>query len=72
MGFKERLKEIQEACRVAILHKMKDAEEATARRLKKKEDLTSNIIDWGLWQSVESVDASLAVLKTKTEKVSAL
>ena len=42
------------------------------KKLKEKEQLTENIIVYGLWQSREQVYEKLDTLKTKKEKVKAL
>ena len=42
------------------------------KKLKEKEQLTENIVAYGLWQSREQVTEKLSALKTKKEKVKAL
>ena len=42
------------------------------KKLKEKEQLTENIVAYGLWQSREQVEDKLSALKTKKEKVKAL
>ena len=49
-AFKVRQLEIREARRVAVAEKLQKAEENRAKQLRKKEQQTSDIIHWGLWQ----------------------
>jgi hypothetical protein len=52
---------------------MKKAEELEKARLKKLEDYTNAILDWGLWQTDVQIDFQMGTdLKTKTDKISAL
>ena len=47
-------------------------EELEQKKLKQKEDLTNDIVYFGLWQSENEVDLCLASIPTKTEKEKAL
>ena len=71
--FKSRMAEIEKTRRAHLEEKIKKAEEVEKARLKKLEDFTSSILEWGLWQSNAHVDFHLGtVIKTKTDKLSAL
>ena len=71
-AFKTRQLAIQEAKRVAVLEKLRKAEAAQLAKLRKKEQQTTNIIHWGLWQSDQEVNDALRDIDSEKEKVKAL
>ena len=52
--------------------KMKHQEEILAKRMKRKEAFTEEIVFHGLWQSIDDVDRKLAAIPGKQKKVKAL
>jgi flagellar motility protein MotE (MotC chaperone) len=57
--------------RATLEDKMKKAEELEKARLKRLEDYTNAILDWGLWQTAVQIDFHMGTyLKTKTDKTS--
>ena len=71
-SFRERHKKIQEARRILLMERMKEAEELEKRRVQKKEGQTADIIYWGLWQSEEAVETALSIVSSKKDKIAAL
>ena len=69
--FKVRQKEIHQRRLQILQEKAKKVEELEQKKLKQKEDMTNDIVYFGLWQS-ENVDLRLASIPTKTEKEKAL
>ena len=71
--FMTRISEIERRRRANLEDKMKKAEELETARLKRLEDYTNAILDWGLWQTDVQVDFHMGTdFKTKTDKISAL
>ena len=70
--FQLRNASIAEKRRQALYQKQKELEEKEARLLKKRESLTTKIIYYGLWQSVEDVDIRICEIDTIKEKREAL
>ena len=67
------IKQKQDLFKTNILQaKQMQLERMRQKKLKEKEQLTENIVAYGLWQSREQVDDKLSTLKTKKEKVKAL
>lgn len=64
--------EIEERRKLLLREKFAAAEEREKRRVQKLENYTNDIIDWGLWQSVQDVDYHVSLYKTKKDKVAAL
>ena len=48
------------------------AEAKEPRRVKRLENYTNDIKDWGLWQSIEDIDSNLSLYMTKRDKIAAL
>ena len=71
-SFKERHRKIQEVRRERLLEEMKAAKEMEQKRAQKKEDFTTDMIHWGLWQTEQAVDDAISGIKTKKEKTAAL
>ena len=70
--FKERKQNILEA-RIRALHEKQHAlEAARIKQLRLKENLTKDIIQYGLWQSKEDIAEGVAKERSKTAKLSAL
>ena len=70
--FKVRQKEIHQRRLQILQEKAKKVEELEQKKLKQKEDMTNDIVYFGLWQSENEVDLRLASIPTKTEKEKAL
>ena len=71
--FMTRISEIERRRRANLEDKMKKAEELEKARLKRLEDYTNAILDWGLWQTDVQVDFHMGTdFKTKTDKISAM
>ncbi|MEW8340540.1 MAG: hypothetical protein AB2708_11880 [Candidatus Thiodiazotropha taylori] len=70
--FQLRRTEIEERRKLLLREKFAAAEEREKRRVQKLENYTNDIIDWGLWQSVQDVDYHVSLYKTKKDKVAAL
>lgn len=71
-NFKNRQEIIKQRRREKLEEARRTKEEQAARELKKLEDITNEIIYYGLWQSTEQVDSMLETIKSKSEKVKAL
>ena len=70
--FKERKQNILEA-RIRALHEKQHAlEAARIKQLRLKENLTKDIVQYGLWQSKEDIAEGVAKERSKTAKLSAL
>ena len=70
--FKERKQNILEA-RIRALHEKQHAlEAARIKQLRLKENLTKDIVQYGLWQSKEDIAKGVAKERSKTAKLSAL
>ena len=70
--FKERKQNILEA-RISALHEKQHAlEAARIKQLRLKENLTKDIIQYGLWQSKEDIAEGVAKERSKTAKLRAL
>ena len=70
--FKERKQNILEA-RIRALHEKQHAlEAARIKQLRLKENLTKDIIQYGLWQSKEDIAEGVAKERSKTAKLRAL
>ena len=70
--FKTRQAEIQAKRRTAIAEKIRLGQEAQARKLRKKEKETEDVIHWGLWQTEKQVDVMLADITSRAEQMKAL
>ncbi|KAL4217816.1 hypothetical protein ACF0H5_022555 [Mactra antiquata] len=66
--FKARCKEIHEHRKRILEEKAKEAEKSEKRARQKKEEIVSNILYDGLWQSEESIDEALGIIKGNKEK----
>ena len=70
--FQERLAMIQQK-RSELLKMREQAKHASEQRiLLQKEKITSDMIQYGLWQSVEDIDSHLRLAKSETQKKEAL
>ena len=70
--FKERKQNILEA-RIRALHEKQHAlEAARIKQLRLKENLTKDIVQYGLWQSKEDIAEGVAKERSKSAKLSAL
>ncbi|WAQ97663.1 hypothetical protein MAR_030353, partial [Mya arenaria] len=54
-----------------MLEKIEKAHQAELNKIK-KEEIIDNVQLWALWQTEDEVDSGLSLIKTKTEKISAL
>ena len=70
--FKTRQKEIHQRRLEMIQEKAKKYEELERKKLKQKENMTNEIIYFGLWQSETEVDQKLLLISSKSEKEKAL
>ena len=70
-AFRERQKAIQEQRQEALRLKQVEMERKQQRALQRKEKCTSELIEYGLWHSIEEVDALLMPM-TRTQRVTAL
>ena len=67
--FKQRLASIEQTRIITQQQKEEQKQQAEVRLLLQKERLTSEIIQYGLWQSIDQMDK---VIASKTNKVKAL
>jgi hypothetical protein len=70
--FKERRKEIEERRKEIMKQKIREKEEKEARKVRKLEKHTEDIIEWGLWQSDLQADNNLCLCKNENDKKKAL
>ena len=70
-AFRERQKAIQEQRHEALRLKQVEIERKQQRALQRKEKYTSELMEYGLWQSIEEVDASLMPM-SRSKRVTAL
>ena len=70
--FKERKQNILEAHIRALHEKQHALEAACIKQLRLKENLTKDIVQYGLWQSKEDIAEGVAKERSKTAKLSAL
>ena len=70
--FKQRLASIEQTRIITQQQKEEQKQRAEVRLLLQKERLTSDIIQYGLWQSTDQMDKVLQVIASKTNKVKAL
>jgi hypothetical protein len=70
--FKLRHEVIREKRREKIQEDRLLKEAAEAKKVRKQENITNDVILYGLWQSQEQVDTMLATISSKVEKVKAL
>jgi cell fate (sporulation/competence/biofilm development) regulator YlbF (YheA/YmcA/DUF963 family) len=71
-NFTRRKAEIQQKQRKGMAERARMASEKEARRVQKLTEYTSEIINFGLWQSEEEVDRELGDINSKTVKINAL
>ncbi|XP_060592795.1 uncharacterized protein LOC132747429 [Ruditapes philippinarum] len=71
-NFTRRKAEIQQKQKEGMAERARMAAEKEARRVQKLTDYTSDIINFGLWQSEEEVDRELGDINSKTVKINAL
>ena len=70
--FKLRQKKLFETRQALIFEKMKKTEESKTRKLRSLENMTNDIVFYGLWQSEEQIDSELATYNSDAQKVKAL
>ena len=70
--FKQRLASIEQTRIITQQQKEEQKQKSEVRLLLQKERLTSDIIQYGLWQSTDQMDKALQVIASKTNKVKAL
>lgn len=70
--FKQRLASIEQTRILTQQQKEKEKQQAEVRSLLEKERLTSDIIQYGLWQSIDQMDKALQAISSKTNKGKAL
>ena len=70
--FKERKQNILEECIKALHEKQHALEAARVKQLRIKENLTKDIIQYGLWQSKDDIAEGVAKERSKTAKLRAL
>ena len=70
--YKERQQHIADLRFKKMQQNLLDAQRKDAKRLKEKETMTSEIVNYGLWQYASEVTESLASLNTAREKECAL
>ena len=70
--FKERLKTISEKRLIAQRKKQQEMERLEIARMKKAEDLTNDICDYGLWQSHDQIEEGMSRLINEKEIVECL
>lgn len=72
LKFVERKKEIEEARRARLNAARQKSEAIQKHRIKRKEEMTDDILIWGLWQSEEEVNSAIGRTKTLKDKRAAL
>ena len=70
--FRRRKEEIESRKKEALRNKITQRHQAEARKLQRKENVTSDIIGFGLWQSKMEVENQVKSLLTTKEKIEAL
>lgn len=70
--FKTRFTEIKRLRLEAVREQIRKNEEAAQRKIQQLENLTTDVIFYGLWHSKADIDANMAALNTKSEKEAAL
>ncbi|MEW8341024.1 MAG: hypothetical protein AB2708_14345, partial [Candidatus Thiodiazotropha taylori] len=71
-NFKTRKLEILQKQQQMLREKMEKVEELELKRVARLQGFTDKIIYYGLWQSIETVDAALRETETRTEQKEAL
>ena len=72
LTFKRRKDIIMQRRREKLEENMRRKEADEARKLQQQEEITEQVIYYGLWQTEEQVDAVLSTIPTKAEKIKAL
>lgn len=72
LKFKERMKEIEQKRLLVLRAKEEELKKKKLKTLQRKENMTNDILYFGLWQSSDDVSQHLSEFQTKSEKIRAL